>query len=288
MEENQSSSDRDQNELPTLPSQPDTQYSTVQSSNGFLGQVAVSGQPPAPQPVPANQQHQAPVQKRSKWHAFFMIINIVLAATVALFFLLFLAIGGKPGSEFIGIFFEITIVPIIGVAALINLIGLPIYFSKKRPRGKSRLFLFIAFLISIVLFFFIAIGAYGFVTAFRSEKMIATQQEKLVEEENKQYDKEFAAENPRPERSKEEAIQLIQSCVVEKLFYAYQNNNNRQSGEWGELSSTGAVVTVIDGKPSMMSIADRLVPELLPIAQEAQKTCNGNPDIVKEVDYDNL
>lgn len=40
-----------------------------------------------------------------------------------------------------------------------------------------------------------------------------------------------------------------------------------------EASATGVVLVKIDGEPYRISIADRLVPELVPIAREAQKSC---------------
>jgi hypothetical protein len=45
------------------------------------------------------------------------------------------------------------------------------------------------------------------------------------------------------------------------------------------------VLTKVDGQPYRISIADRLIPELVPIAREAQKTCV-NPQFWHDGNYE--
>jgi len=290
MEENQTPNSPDQYEVPVPvspapPAQPDTQLPVVSMPSAYSNQSVLNGQPLTSESAATNQPPQAAVQKRSKWHSFFPILNLVIVSGIFLYFLLIFALGGKPGTEFIGLLFVLVAAPVIGIAALINLIGLPIYIVKQKQRGKALVYWIIPFIISLGLSIYIGFGAYSYVLSSRDAQKQEAQQDKLNAAADKQSDELFAAENSRPERSKDEAIQLIRSCVVEQLFYTHQTI--RDTNVWGELSSTGVVVILTDGKPSMMRIADSLVNELVPIAREAQTTCNGNPALWHDGDFEN-
>ncbi len=98
---------------------------------------------------------------------------------------------------------------------------------------------------------------------------------------------QFKADNANPEITKEEAIQLLKTCQLKGFYYTNQTDKSDPSnGGWGELSSTGVVLTKIDGKPYRISIADKLVNELVPIARQAQKTCNGSPQFWHNGNYE--
>lgn len=252
-----------------------------------LGQASESQ--PAPQPttevngqsyqpadlISSSHFDQTPVRKPSKWRYLFVVLGILQAFGIAIFFLIMaLAIqqakAGASGTEYIGLFLFITVVPAVGFIALINLIGLPVYIAKYKPRGKGLIFSILSLVISVIL------ALYGAYSVYQL-RVVAPEQEKVFTEElrkkSEQREQQFAEDNAKPEITKEEAINLLKSCQL-KGFY-YTNQTSRDLGGWGELSSTGIVLTKVDGKPYRISIADRLVPELVPIARDAQKTCGG-------------
>lgn len=100
-------------------------------------------------------------QKPSKWHYFFVFLAILQALGVGLFFLVMAdaaqkAKDGMSGTEFVAILVYVTIVPTVGFAALINLIGLPICMVKRRPRAVGLVLGVLSLLISLGLFLFAA------------------------------------------------------------------------------------------------------------------------------------
>lgn len=102
-------------------------------------------------------------QKPSKWRRFFTDLFIALAILQVLGAGLFLLVmtdvaqqakDGASGTEFVAIIVYLTIVPTVGFAALINLIGLPIYMVKRRPRAVGLVLSTLSLLISLGLFLF--------------------------------------------------------------------------------------------------------------------------------------
>lgn len=102
-------------------------------------------------------------QKPSKWRRFFTDLFIALAILQVLGAGLFLLVmtdvaqqakDGASGTEFVAILVYLTIVPAVGFAALINLIGLPIYMVKRRPRAVGLILGVLSLLISLGLFLF--------------------------------------------------------------------------------------------------------------------------------------
>lgn len=249
-------------------------------SNGTITSPAsqpqgmVNGQPFQQAPISSSQFEQMANQKPSKWRYFFIVIGILQAAGVALFLLVMLwaaqqAKSGVSGTEFIALILFVTVVPVVAVISLINLIGLPIYMRKQKLHGKRLIFAIISLAISALLVLYGAYNVYG----------LTVYPKKLSEEsrqKSEQRQQEFAAANAKPEITKEEAIQLLKTCKLKGFYYTNQTDkSDPANGGWGELSSTGVVLTKVDGQPYRISIADKLIPELVPIAREAQKTCGG-------------
>ena len=241
-------------------------------------QPAETGRSTNPQPsslVSGSKFDQYQNIKPSKWRYFFVVLGILQVLGVAVFFLImFWAIeqakAGVSGTEFTGLALFVTLVPAVGIIALINLIGLPIYMRKFKPHGKGLVLALISFLISVILFLY---GAY---TVYQLRVAVPRQIDESSEQSRKdseQREQEFAADNANPEITKEEAITLLQSCKL-KGFY-YTKEAEKEHGTSPATSATGVVLTKIDGEPYRISIADRLVDELVPIAREAQKTCGG-------------
>ncbi len=223
-------------------------------------------------------------QKPSKWRYFFIVLGILQALGVGLFVLIImwairLAKGGASGTEFIGLIVFVTLVPAVALMAIVNIIGLPIYMWKHRPRGKELVFSILSLAVSIIVVLF---SAYSFYQS-RVGAAHAKQDLQRVQQKIQAQQQQFAADNAKPEITKDEAIQLLQLCQL-KGFY-YTNQTDKEGGNWGELSSTGVVLTKIEGQPFRISIADKLVAELVPIARAAQKTC-GEPQFWHDGSYE--
>jgi len=258
--------------LPQYPTSGPTMSSTV---------GMVNGQAFTPAPISASQFTQETAKKPSKWRYLFIVLGILQALGVALFFAIMASIGGQTGSEFIALLLFVTLVPGLAILALINLIGLPIYMAKQKPKGKGLVFSIISLVISVVLFLYGAYTVYQFQVAARHASTLSLQTQQKIQEKQLQY----TLDNVKPEITKDEAIQLLQSCSLKGFYYTAQTT--RDGGNWGELSTTGVVLTKVDGVPYRISIADRLIPELVPIAREAQKTCNGQPQFWHDGNYEN-
>lgn len=257
--------------------------------------AGVQSQPPQPvgqnslsttSGMPSGPTEPMPTRKPSKWRYFFIVLGVLQALGVVLFFLVITwairqAKAGVSGTEFIGLIIYATLVPGVGLVALINLIGLPIYMVKRKPKGKGRLFSVLSLLISLGLFLYGANSVYQLRVAVpKQEKAISDQ----LQQQSEAQDRQYQAQNANPEITEADAIQLLQTCKL-KGFY-YTNQTSKDDGDWGELSTTGVVLTKVDGQPYRISIADRLVPELVPIARQAQKNCGGDPQFWHDGAYE--
>lgn len=210
---------------------------------------------------------------KKQWDRFFIALCVLQVLGVALFFGMMFSLGGQTGGEFVALLLFVTLVPAVALVALINLIGLPIYMIKHKTRGKGFAFGVVSLVISLALFSFGAWNLYQarVVAPKRIDELSERSRQKFEEQ-----DRQFAAANAKPEITKEEAIELLKSCKLKGFYYTNQTDkSDPANGGWGELSSTGVVLTKVDGQPYRISIADKLIPELVPIAREAQKTCGG-------------
>lgn len=240
--------------------------------------------PDAPQSVPNatvfvnGQAAQAitpiPAKKIPKGRDFFIFLGVFQVLGVAGFFstMTVLAIeskAGQSGLEFLALPLFIIMIPAIVIVAGVNLIGLPFYIRYQKPRGRNLALFVLSFLISCTLFFG---GAYFTYQQYTSVNHI-------IDESNRksaQSDREYAIANADSEITKEQAIDLLQTCKLRDFYYTAQTVKNDPSrGGWGELSSTGVVLMKLGGKPDAISIADQLIPELVPIARDAQRKCYG-------------
>lgn len=242
---------------------------------------------PAPPPSPLPIQSINPVsieqteRKPSKWRYFFIVLGILQITGVAVFFLIMIGLAqdakkGASGTEFIALALFATLVPVVGFAALINCIGLPIYMIKHKPRTVGLTFSIVSLIISTLLVLF---GAF---TVYQSV-FVLPQIERNSFDRLEKKQKQFASDNAKPEITKEEAIELLKTCKLNGFYYTDQTD--RDNGGWGELSTTGVVLTKIDGEPFRISIADRHITDLVPIAREAQKTC-GVPQFWHDGSYE--
>lgn len=292
------------------PSQPDSPVISPQAIQSTRGNVVSSPSPsPVAQPVVASaimqptgslngqayepttpmsssQFEQLSDQKPSKWRYFFIVLGVLQAIGVGVFFLVMTwaiqqAKAGVSGTEFISLIVYVTLVPAVGLIAFINLIGLPMYMRRHKPHGKGLVFSILSLAVSIILALYGAYSVFQFrVAAPKQIKQLSQQTDQKIQAKQQA----FNADNAKPEITKDEAIQLLQSCQLKGFYYTKQTD--KSNGEWGELSSTGVVLTKIDGQPYRISIADRLIPELVPIARQAQKTCGGQPQFWHDGNYE--
>lgn len=255
---------------------------TVPTSPTTQPTGTVNGQPfqPTP-PMPSSQFEQMSDQKPSKWRYFFIVLGILQVIGVALYFLIInyaiqQAKAGVSGTEFIGLAVDVTLVPAIGLIAFINLVSLPIYMVKRKPHGKGLVSSILSLTISIILALVAAYSAYQFI-------VVTPKHINNLRQQTQQKIQQLNAGNANPEITEAQAAQLLQSCQL-KGFY-YTNQTDKSDGEWGQLSPTGVVLTKLNGNPYRISIADNLVPVLVPIARAAQKTC-GEPQFWHDGSYE--
>jgi len=181
-----------------------------------------------------------------------------------------------------GIF--LVVMPLIGILAVAYLIGAVARGVKqkaettedegatsegKRPVSVGRLFKVLALTISIIVVIYVGTMVYQWnvwKSDYQKENAALAAQ---IQKENDQYIKDHSNDVI----SKDQAILLLENCQVQTLYYSYQTST--KSGRWGELSATGVALdrTYTGNETADMSIADRHIPELVPIAKEAQKTC---------------
>jgi len=87
----------------------------------------------------------------SKWQYMFIVLGLLQAISVALYVTLLLLSRIDPGIGYAVIFLSITVLPVIAVAAVINIIALPFYLAKSQPTGKERTMSIISMLLSLLL-----------------------------------------------------------------------------------------------------------------------------------------
>lgn len=226
-------------------------------------------QPPIDSPPPMA----SPSRGGKGWRNFFIVVGVIQVGSIGLWFAGILAAimqarAGVSGSEFIP-FALLPLVYMAGVAAFINVIGLPIYLVKYRPARKGMIFGVISFLLSLVLALYAGYYFYQMRVVFPAEqqRLDAELQEKFRE-----YDETHKVVYP--EITKEEAISLLNDCKL--IGFYYTDQNDPEDGTGGNLATTGVMLTTMGEEPLRISIADSLIPELVPIAREAQKDC---PDL---------
>lgn len=210
-------------------------------------------------------------KKPSKWRFFYIALGILQVLGIGLLVFIMFSIAGQTGSEFIALALLMTYVPAMGIIALLNLIGLPIYMYRNRPRRAWLVLSILSLLVSVAIVGFGAFNIYQLMMASRyNVNQFATK--------SAEHEKQFSSDNVKPEITKEEAIELLKSCQIKSFYYTSQaeteNHGNTQIPA-AETTTTGVVLVKVDGKPYRIHIADRLIPELVPIARESQKVCGG-------------
>lgn len=145
----------------------------------------VNGQAFQPAPIHANQLTD---KKLSKWRFVFIFLGVVQLISVGIFFGVWSMIQGQTGGEFVALLMFMTIVPVTGIIALLNLIGLPIYIAKHKPQGKWLVLSAISLVISVILALY---GAYTAYSMFVVVPQKADQYQLELDEKAKQYEERY-------------------------------------------------------------------------------------------------
>lgn len=249
-------------------------------------------------PQPSNGQLQVGVtgasigsaEKSKGWKIFFILLAIINILYIPL--LILTTVLGSYAYALLLIFTPLffpsfaldDLYPYVASGILvIDVLALSLFIFKRRPKEKG---LVIATIVALILILMLQ----GVFALQKIEGglpgLLGLDPSISGKKKSEQRRQEFAAANAKPEITKEEAIQLLKTCKLKGFYYTNQTDkSDPANGGWGELSSTGVVLTKVDGQPYRISIADKLIPELVPIAREAQKTC-ANPQFWHDGTYE--
>lgn len=203
-------------------------------------------------------------------------LMLVLGIVAIFAWLIAKANSGVSGTEFMGLFVMVIGAPLVTVVAVMNVISLVVYFVRRRPIGKHLILAILSGILSVLI---IAYGSYTAYEWFVVAPADSARDEREYEEKQRKWDEGYFNKEVTAEETKE----LLMTCQLFGFYYT--NQTDKVDGNWGELSTTGVVLTYIENKPTRVSIADRLVPELVPVAREAQKTCDG-PQLWHDGNYE--
>lgn len=225
-------------------------------------------------------------EKPSRLLNFYHFLGVVQAVIIvfgagAMLYLRQLDGDAAVGANLVfGLLF--SLLALISLAlALIVLIGLPVYLNKHRLQHTWQKRSTLTLIISIVVLSFIMWSSFGPREQTDYEKWAAGSAQRAQQAEQDAQN-EYLNSTMGKEITKKEAIVLFNKCQVHE--FSYENQRKKYTGEWGELSSTGVVTAEIVGDASThekvilvhaISVSDKLAPELLPVAQAAQKACKG-------------
>lgn len=205
--------------------------------------------------------------RSSKWQLFFVILSILQIVCFVLPYLVLVVSMLLFGVGYI--YLIMALVPmyilISTPIALISLFALPFFMRRNELTGRMRVLIITSLVFSILTI----LQTISFVASSLSFDASLNHVKQQINKDSDEFERGVV------EISNSEAEELLLSCKLRGFFYTNQTNKN--DGEWGELSDSGVVLTRVEGKPYRISIADKLIPELVPIAREAQKKCGGWP-----------
>jgi hypothetical protein len=152
------------------------------------------------------------------------------------------------------------------VLALINIISISIYLTKHRPRKRMIVLDVIVIIIS-------ALCIINAVQWYYATKDLSTTHTSQLKQSIQDKQSELTKVRPRA-ITVEEATSLLTSCQLRGFYYTGQTKSSDLTYEQGaENVETGIELTYISGEPYRIAIADRLINQMVPVAESAQKTC---------------
>lgn len=207
-------------------------------------------------------------RKKSIAQMIITITSILLAVTIVASLAVIAVTIALPIVNILALLFILAYgVPAIGVAALLNVASITIGLATRKAEKKRKIFNITVLALSVPP---AIIGTYFLVQFY----VIAPNDTSQNNSTSQQQPSNTALQRTGEEIPKDRAIALVQSCQIRGLYYTKQTTTG--NGGWGEEATTGVVLTEVKGAPYRISIADRHIDELVPIAREAQKTC---PDL---------
>lgn len=223
-------------------------------------------------------------RRQAKRNRISIALALVQVIGVILMVLLMLSVAGTTGGEFIALFSFMTIVPFLLGVSIFNLFYLPITIKKNKPKRKILILFVISIFISLAIFIYggliVVNTALGFIRF--GNNMTQSRKEDRLKREN------TIAENKNPEITKNEAINLLNSCKVGVFSYTKQDKSYDYDGYSipppGKTAS-GIVIARYEGKIMTMRIADSNIAEIVPIARNAQVSC-GKPQFWHDGNYE--
>ncbi len=240
-------------------------------------------QTPPPPPIfsPPLPTSQVPPPRRSPWRSTLITLGTIQLIIAVLTVSLFIYGATIPYfAIFLMLVVYAYVMPVIAIIALANIVVLILYLVKGRPQGRNLIFTIISVVVSFGLLAVSSYYIYQIRVVAPREFAEARQKSAL---ENEARDQQYRAANANPEITKEEAISLLQTCKLKGFYYTQETKE--EHGTSPVSSKTGIVLTKVDNEPYRISIADRLISELVPIAREAQKTCE-NPQFWHDGSYE--
>lgn len=223
---------------------------------------------------------------RSSTSTLFIVLGILqaLGVGIILSLVLWAIYHGEKATVPLGYFFlylHTNLIPFLAILAFINLVGLPIYLIRRKPRVRGWVLSALSLIVSAVIASYSVYLLYNLLVVLPKESQEHVARLERAAEER---DRQFAADNVKPEITKEEAIAILKTCQLNYFYYTKQTD--RENGQWGELSSTGVVLIKREGQPYTLSIAKKHEAQLVPIAREAQQTCGDGPVFWYDGDYE--
>lgn len=219
----------------------------------------------------------------------FVVLCILQSAGLIVFILsmLFLAQlsrSGASGTEFFALGLFITLVPAVVAVAFVNMLGLPFYLVKYKPRGKELISGILSLLISVII---VTFGAYNFYQIkYAIPNKINNQYEQSINkvQENEQ---ESAEKYNATTKSKDDALSLLQNCRVDYFIGQTEGEDGISSAtdkntkswlEKAEKSKTG--IEILENSPSTYIFASSSATlELQDTVREFRDTCYENKKI---------
>lgn len=197
----------DENQKPKEPADQPAQQEPVSQNPQPVKPVAThqgaamaNGQPYSPQPTHGSSFNQSS-PKKSKWRYLFMVLGALQVLGVFIFISTLFSVSGQTGSEFVALYLFLTLVPLITIAAFINVIGLPIYIVKQNLKGKALVFAILSLAISL---FLLAYGVYN-------QYQIRVQAPNYFKEQLNNYKSKNAISNS-------EILAKAQSCKIKSII----------------------------------------------------------------------
>ncbi len=243
----------------------DQQTKNPEPQNSQTSNIVVGGEPPV-----ITAQPQKPEKPGKKWVVIFTVLGIANFLMIVIPWLITISLireSSTPGSE-TGLFFLVLLpVYVVGFfVGILNVVLILRYFSKFKPRKKVRIMGWVVIAATAIL----VLLPGGLI--LRNNLGLIINPKGTFNNIQKQAVSKFPPETETFQNiTPAEATTMINNCQLHGFYYGSENNSDNGGG--GNLSPTGVVLTIINGSPYRISIADNLIPTLVPIATAAQKTC---------------